>query len=124
MSVIRPGVSTVETVPVSSRPIGIAAGEGGVWVGSYHFSTVTRIDPDTRRVIDEIDARAGSDVGLFAVTTGGGAVWATNPDHLEVVRIDPRTNRLAARITLRGSPRGIAAAGDAVWVAVAEPGAE
>ena len=74
-------------------------------------------------MIDEIaaDARAG---GLFSVATGGGAVWATNPDLLEVVRIDPRTNRMTARIEFRGSPRGIAAVGDQIWVSVSEAGAE
>jgi YVTN family beta-propeller protein len=125
VSVIRAGVPKVDTVAVSSKPFGIAAGEGGVWVGSNTFSTVTRIDPDTRRVVAEIPVGTSRALpsGLYSVAAGAGAVWAANSAELSVVRIDPRTNKVTARIGLPVSPRAIAIAGDTVWVSVAKPGA-
>ena len=124
VSAIRPGVRKPETITVDSRPFGIAAGERGVWVAGHTWSTVTRIDSDTRRVVKEIELAPKSpfSIDTFAVATGAGGVWTTNWTSLSVVRIDPRTNRVVARIKLRGSPMGIAVSGDQVWVAVVTPG--
>jgi YVTN family beta-propeller protein len=124
VSSIRPGVSKPDTITVDSRPFGIAAGERGVWVVGHTWSTVTRIDSDTRRVVKEIELAPKSPFSIdsFAVATGAGGVWTTNWTSLSVIRIDPRTNRVVARIKLRGSPTGIAVSGDQVWVAVVAPG--
>jgi YVTN family beta-propeller protein len=124
VSAIRPGVRKPDTITVDSRPFGIAAGERGVWVAGHTWSTVTRIDSDTRRVIKEIELAPKSpfSIDTFAVATGAGGVWTTNWTSLSVVRIDPQTNRVVARIKLRGSPTGIAVSGNQVWVAVVTPG--
>jgi DNA-binding SARP family transcriptional activator/streptogramin lyase len=124
VSVIRPGVSRVETITGITKPFGIAAGAGAVWVGSNDSSTVTRIDPDTRRIVKTISVTKDglSPSGLFDVAVGAGAVWAANRGERSIVRIDPRTNKVVARIRTRYEPRAIAAAGDAVWVSVGTPG--
>jgi YVTN family beta-propeller protein len=124
VSAIRPGVRKPETITVDTKPFGIAAGERGVWVAGHTWSTLTHIDPDTRRVMKEVQLGPESpySIGSFAVAAGAGGVWTTNWDSLSVIRVDPRTNRVVARINLRGSPMGIAVSGDQVWVAVVAPG--
>jgi YVTN family beta-propeller protein len=126
VSVIRPGVAEPETVQVEGRPFGIDAGEGAVWVGSNSLSQIVRIDADTRRVVARINVSREQFIpsGLFDVVAGAGAVWGANWDELTLVRVDPETNRVVARIELSGAPRGIAIAGDAVWVSLGVPGAE
>jgi YVTN family beta-propeller protein len=126
VSVIRPGVAEPETVPVEGRPFGIDAGEGAVWVGSNSLSQILRVDADTRRVVERIGVSASRALpsGLFDVVAGAGAVWGANWAELTLVRIDPETNRVVARIKLPGAPRGIAVAGDDVWVSLGVPGAE
>jgi streptogramin lyase len=93
----------------------VAAGESGVWVSDRSTNAVTRIDPDTHTVVDEIAERG---VGFLNAVAAGGAIWLTSPDAKEVVRLDPHTNRITGRIPLDGWPRGITAAGDQIWVAV------
>jgi DNA-binding SARP family transcriptional activator/DNA-binding beta-propeller fold protein YncE len=125
VSVIRPAVARPETVTVRSRPFGIAAGEGAVWVGSNTYSSVARIDPDTRRIVKDIDvSRSGIQSGLFSVAAGAGGVWAANWSELTLVRIDPKTNQVVARIALPGAPRDVTTVGDDVWVSLGVPGEE
>ena len=121
VSVIRPGVSKAQTIVVSGQPFGIAAGEHAVWVGSYADSTVTRIDPDLRRVVKRISVlpRGRVSSGLYNVAAGAGGVWAVNAEAKDIARIDPNTNKVVAHIPLPVVPRVIAIAGDQVWVSVA-----
>ena len=112
VSVVRPGSEEPESVAVPDGPLGIAAGEGAVWVVSYWTPTLSRIDPETRRVVREI--RVGE--GPIGVAAGAGAIWVTNRDDRTVTRIDPRTNRVARTIRLAASPWGIRVAHGRVWV--------
>lgn len=121
VSVIRPGTTRVQTISVPSRPLQVAVGESGVWVADWKSGAVTRIDPDTRRVVDKIEDPKS--FGFLGVAAGGGSVWLASPEFpSQVVRVDPRTNRVTAHIPIDGSPRGIAAAGDQIWVSVSELG--
>ena len=121
VSVIRPGLTRVQTISVPSRPLQVAVGESGVWVADWKEGAVTRIDPDTRRVIDKIEDPKS--FGFLGVAAGGGAVWLASPEFpAQIVRIDARTNRVTAHIPIDGSPRGVAAAGDQIWVSVSEFG--
>jgi YVTN family beta-propeller protein len=112
VSVVRPGSERVETVRVPQGPLGIAAGAGAVWVVSFWTRTLSRIDPETRRVVKQIPVGEGP----LAVAAGAGGVWVTNRDDRTVVRIDPRTNRLVATIRLGASPHGVRVAHRRVWV--------
>jgi YVTN family beta-propeller protein len=112
VSVVRPGSAGAERVPVPKGPLGIAAGAGGVWVVSYWSRTLTRIDPETRRVVARIRVGAGP----LGVAAGAGAIWVTNRDDRTVSRIDPRTNRVSHTIRLAASPWGVRVAHGRVWV--------
>jgi DNA-binding SARP family transcriptional activator/streptogramin lyase len=122
VSVVRPGIPKAQTIPVLSKPFGIASGYGSIWVGSYGWSEVVRIDPELRRVIKEIHVAPpgfeGTGSGLYSVAAGAGSIWAVNAETNDIARIDPQTNKVVAHITLPVSPRAISIDGDQVWVSV------
>jgi YVTN family beta-propeller protein len=60
---------------VGERPVAVAYGEGAVWVANYGDGTVSRIDPLTQSVTQEI--KVGAHVSALAV--GAGAVWVIVP---------------------------------------------
>ena len=64
------------------HPVDVAVGAGGVWVANSREGTVSRIDPQSNRVIATI--RVGH--SLQGIAVGGGAVWvsvqAREPDGL------------------------------------------
>jgi branched-chain amino acid transport system substrate-binding protein len=117
-----------QTFSTGSTPTDVAVGAGAVWVanlGRDQFpGSVSRLDPDSRAVVETIDLPFEPS-GFLAGGIGPGfsrqhlavtrdAVWVINPD-LTVSRIDPRTNRVVARV--RGVAAENIAAGDGgVWI--------
>ncbi len=88
----------------------MAVGEGEVWVASLDGDSVTRIDPDTNRVVGEpIKVTDPSEVAV-----GAGAVWVAGS---AVTRIDPDTNRVVGEIASEAVPYGLAVGEGEVWVA-------
>jgi YVTN family beta-propeller protein len=112
VSVMRPGSSRAETFEVGSGPLGVAAGAGGVWVVTFWFNEVVRIDPETRRVLRRIQVGRGP----LGVAVGGGAVWVTNRDDRSISRVDPTTNRITHTIPLAAAPYGVRFAHGRLWV--------
>ena len=103
-------------IRVRRRPVGIAFGEGAVWVADKGADAVTRIDPLTNST-RTISVGAGP----TAVAVGGGLVWVANTAAGTVSRIDPVRNEVVETINVGNAPSGIAFGGDAVWVAVQAP---
>ena len=64
---------SVTTIPVGRAPVGIDYGEGAVWVANSSDGTVSRIDPETGRVVKTIRV-GGRPIGI---TAGDGYVWVT-----------------------------------------------
>jgi len=63
--------AATETIPVGDGPNAIAFGAGAVWVANGDGS-VSRIDPETNRVVNiEVGSRPS------AIAVGNGAVWVT-----------------------------------------------
>jgi DNA-binding SARP family transcriptional activator/streptogramin lyase len=108
----------VAAVPVGSKPVSVAAGEGAVWVGDVGDSTVTRVDPLTHAV--KTIGIGGPAVDL---ATGFGSVWVATGGFGTVVRIDPDLAAVVDRMEL-GDPSdpavpavsSIAAGEQSVWV--------
>jgi transcriptional activator len=97
LAVIDPATNrVVASIPVGSKPVAIAAGEGGVWVGDARDGTITRVDPETRRVVKTI----GIGAPVVDLATGLGGVWAATGGFGEVVRIGPDVGAVAQRIPL------------------------
>jgi YVTN family beta-propeller protein len=62
-----------ESIPVGDGPVDVAVGAGGVWVANSRDGTVSRIDPQSNKVIATI--HVGSSPQRIAV--GAGAVWVS-----------------------------------------------
>ena len=118
----------------TSTPTDIAAGAGALWIGNAfregQFSStsypqsVSRLDPDSRVVVDTIplprpgvvqyNPKGGWLRPLEHIAVTSDAVWVVGADQ-GVYRIDPRTNKLVGRV--KGIEAvGIAAGGGGVWV--------
>jgi streptogramin lyase len=129
----------VQTSATGVRPVGLAAGEGAVWVVSAADRALVRVDPATGSVVDEIAIREG--VGPpIGVTVANGSVWVqtgyaerqAQTRHAErkrvvvvsaVVRVDPATNRVLSTLALdHASSAGIAVGGGAVWSVSSDTG--
>jgi streptogramin lyase len=96
-------------------PSSVAVGVGAVWVADFWNSTVTRVDPDTGKVIATIPlklpepirfqcnpdgsscAGVNDDFLPFDVAAGEGAVWVST-ERGYVAQIDPNTNRVSTYI--------------------------
>jgi DNA-binding SARP family transcriptional activator/streptogramin lyase len=87
-------------VGVGRRPIGVAVGEGGVWVTNADDGTVSRLDPVTGRLVRTIGV--GADVN--GIATGFGAVWIADGNDGTITRIDPRVNQIERTIAPSGLP--------------------
>ena len=123
----------VAKIKVGRGALDIATDEcsGAVWVastylpktyGGYDFPkysedrNLTRIDPETNRVVEEIPIEAHSHYGGGAgnVAVGEGAVWVLSGDG-NLLKVDPATNEIAARVRVGDSPSHLAVYGGGVW---------
>src|SRR5829696_7064296 len=123
----------VAKIKVGRGALDIATDEcsGAVWVASTHLPkdfggydfpkysedrNLTRIDPETNRVVEEIPIEAHSHYGGGAgnVAVGEGAVWVLSGDG-NLFKEDPATNEIAARVRVGDSPSHLAVYGGGVW---------
>ena len=65
-------------VAVGNQPVGVAFGDGFVWVTNYGDGTVYKIDPTTKAIVKRI--KVGRHVSSIAV--GPGKVWVVVPPAL------------------------------------------
>ena len=105
--------------------LGMAFGDHKVWVltcgacnHGVHNQKLLEFDPDKWKVVKRIPLGQRNP---NAVAFGGGFVWLASQVDASLLRIDPKTDRI--RTVPVGNPRtaaicGIAATGDAVWLAV------
>ncbi len=107
-------VSVSSPIAVGTPPLRVAAGEGAVWVTSAADGTLTRIDPETQRVIGE-PLRLGP--GVSAVAVGRKSVWVSSPREGSVIRVDPASDEVIGRIPVSGRPGALIVSGGRVWVA-------
>jgi virginiamycin B lyase len=98
------------TIPVGRQPTTVVIGQGAVWVANKLDNSLSRIDPQTNRVVATLRVAQPQDIAL-----GFGAVWVSSERSGTVLRIDPRTNS-ATPIRVAGKPNAIAVGADAVWV--------
>ena len=82
----------------------IAAGEGRVWIVDAQRSTVTTIDPRSRKVAESFGIQT---VGIpTGIAVGGGSVWvAVNRGHsLAVIELGPNAGERRRAITVDTNP--------------------
>ena len=81
------GTQLASFTQTETPPSSLAVGEGAVWVLGLEDSTLSRIDPDTKKVVKRFRLRqAPTDVAA-----GAGAVWVKSDGAL--ARIDPDTGK-------------------------------
>jgi DNA-binding beta-propeller fold protein YncE len=105
-------VAASVAVPVSAHRQSVAASADSLWVLSDEKTTLSRIDPDTNKVVAEIRLPAACNSILFA----DNALWVTCPKDSKVFRIDPNTNVVVNRIDVPGQPISLAFGEATVWV--------
>ena len=106
-----------DAIGVGNGPIGVAVGEGAVWVANRQDGTVSRIDPGTDAITDVMSV--GREPS--AIAAGDGGVWVADSSDATVTRIDPETRRVDSIIRVTSSPSAITVAAGSVWTAVKAP---
>jgi len=122
-------------IEVGRGAVDIAADErsGAVWVAGLYLpkdyggydspeasedNKLSRVDPETNRVVAEIPIGAGSpDGGAQSVAVGEGAVWAQSSDG-RLFKVDPATNEVVAVVPLGDYSSHLLVSGGAVWATV------
>jgi YVTN family beta-propeller protein len=94
-------------------PDGLAYGAGSVWAVDGTDGTVSRINPATHAVIQQIPV--GTDPAAVAVT--GGEVWVANSGDGTVSRISAAANKVVQTIGVGNIPDAIASGPSGIWVA-------
>jgi DNA-binding SARP family transcriptional activator/ABC-type branched-subunit amino acid transport system substrate-binding protein len=111
------GRPTAHVTRSTSAVAPLAVGAGSLWLADPSEHTVWRMDTHTLQLVP-----IGVSAGVQRVTVGAGGVWTTNSLDRTIARIDPRTNRVTASTRMTGTPRGLAAGGGHIWVAVTGSG--
>ncbi|MEA2475878.1 MAG: hypothetical protein QOC87_77 [Actinomycetota bacterium] len=102
-------------IHTGSEPMDLAPGNHSLWVANSGSGTVSRIDPSTGVVIQQIDV-AGSPTDVEA---GSGYQWVANSGLSQIQQIDPKTNQVASiSVGSHGKPLSISVGQGAVWVVI------
>jgi YVTN family beta-propeller protein len=100
--------------PVSvSSPAGLAYSDGSVWATDSTDGTLSRINPATHAVVQQIPV--GADPA--AVTVTGQDVWVANSGDGTVSQINAAAGKVVQTISVGNIPVAIAAGPSGVWVA-------
>jgi len=110
-------VTAVINVGSTDGPQSVAASGDQIWFTDHARKAVSRIDPQTNRVVERIP------VGflVYDIAIDGDTLWLTDLGFLTaggnvVVRVDTSTNRVVKRIDVP-APATITVGGGSVWVA-------
>jgi YVTN family beta-propeller protein len=95
-------------------PAGLAYGDGSVWAVDSTEGSLSRINPVTHAVIEQIPV--GSAPAAVAITRGGN-VWVANSGDGTVSRINAAADRVVQTIAVGNLPVAIASGPSGVWVA-------
>ncbi len=116
------------TVTVGSGPLGVAVGDGSVWVADATAGTVAEVDPSTYRVVHTFNT--GPDPVAVAVSGGRTLVADGKTSKLTALPAADGTSGngtsnggRTVSATLVGTPRQLVAISGGVWAAVGNPGA-
>ena len=94
-------------------PDSLAFGAGSVWAVGRTDGTVSRINPATHAVVQQIPV--GTDPA--AVTVTGGDVWVANSGDGTVSRISAAAGRVVETVQVGNIPDAIASGPSGIWVA-------
>jgi DNA-binding beta-propeller fold protein YncE len=111
-----PGVGKLLVKPsghgFSVTPLDVVATPRAVWVTTSGGDSVTRIDPQTNRLV----GRPVRTVPAPRAWPWGESLWVANHDERTVARIDLAGGRVLADIPVPSEPHRVAYGAGAVWV--------
>ena len=84
------------TISVKGYPDWLEIGFGSLWVSNAGVGAVQRIDPQTNKVIAEVNINQP----VAAMAVGFGSVWVASRKDKSIVRIDAKTNTVIAAIPI------------------------
>jgi YVTN family beta-propeller protein len=113
VDLIGPAGGRVGAAVSVSSPDGLAYGAGSVWAVDGTDGTVSRINPATHAVVQQIPV--GTDPA--AVTVAGGDVWVANSGDGTVSRISAAAGRVVDTVQVGNIPDAIASGPSGIWVA-------
>ena len=115
-----------KTVTVGQGPIGVAAGDGALWVANVQSGTVSRIDPASVKVTAtyRVPGVGGGPADPEMVAIWRNQLWVANGQQGVVVAIDPDTGQQeGGTVTLPGVIRQLVVdPSGTLWGATANPG--
>ena len=120
----REVVQPTRGIPADGIPIGLAVGEGSVWVAVNQGDrlAVLEIGPELGELRGTVTLHT-SEFGSLSVlresvvlTIGDGALWALERGRGEVTRIDPETRATKRLAEGHGASSSIAVGGGAIWL--------
>lgn len=107
------GIAKVAKVDIpGGNPSGAGMAAGSIWVMTWD-GYVVRVDPETRKVGDQIPVGAGP----LATKEGFGSVWVSSALDGTVTRINPIDDSVIDTISVGPVPYQLAPAGGGMWVA-------
>jgi serine/threonine-protein kinase len=111
-SPVAPGPHPVvdATVKVGTAPFGVARDESSVWVSNQGSGTISRIDPESHKVVS---TRRGVP-NAFEIASGLGSLWVTDQKQT-LFRLDP-AGGAPTRIHVEGGAFGVTVGFGSVWV--------
>jgi DNA-binding beta-propeller fold protein YncE len=110
------GPSVGRPISVGRSPVGIAVGQGRVWVTGSDVGTLSSIAPRTGAVKKEANLE-GEDPNSVAVDPNGYVWVALLKEKGEVAWVDPRGHKVADQRSVGSKPNTIAVGLGAAWVA-------
>ena len=113
VGLIDPAGGRVGAAVSVGSPVGLAFGNGSVWVVDSTQGMLSRINPATHTVIEQIPVGSAPS----AVTVTGENVWVANSGDGTVSRINAAADRVIETIPVGNVPVAIASGPSGVWVA-------
>ena len=113
VGLIDPAGGRVGAPVAVGSPAGLAYGERSVWAVGSTGGTLSRINPATHAIVDQIPV--GSAPSAVAVT--GGSVWVANSGDGTVSQINAAAGKVVQTIPVGNDPVAIASGPSGVWVA-------
>ncbi|HRI79921.1 MAG TPA: YncE family protein [Cyclobacteriaceae bacterium] len=111
-SIIQTGLADEE------GELSLAIGAGSVWVLSDSKGVLSRINPQTNKIVSRIKVEPNS----FAAAFGNEAIWISNTKSASVQKIDPISEKVIATIPVGKGPRFLTAGAGAIWTLNQEDG--
>ena len=83
---------------------------------------MTRIDPETDKVLEPVHVSGVVTSATMSITTGASGVWFVGSSQPTLFRISPSANAVANTSPVGAGPSGVAVGDGAVWVANSRDG--